>query len=142
MREDERSRTSLARQERAVIVGRNAGQQPDGAEPDVRFTLANERTFLAWSRTSLALIAAGLAITQLLPPFPGVSWGRSVIGTPLIVLGGAVSVLSYLEWQGYQRALRLRAPLTRSRLPVIIAATIAVIAALAGAVELYSLAAR
>ena len=104
--------------------------------------MANERTFLAWSRTSLALIAAGLAVTQLLPPFPGVSWGRSAIGTPLIVLGGAVSVLSYLEWQGYQRALRLGTSLARSRLPAIIAVTIAVIALLAGTVELYSLAVR
>ena len=44
----------------------------DDAEPDARFTLANERTFLAWSRTALALVTAGLAIVQLLPPFPGV----------------------------------------------------------------------
>jgi putative membrane protein len=136
------ARPSWPGQERAVIVSGNARQEPDGHEPDVRFTLANERTFLAWSRTCLALIAAGLAITQLLPPFPGVSWGRSVIGTPLIVLGGTVSVLSYLEWQRYQRELRLGAPLTRSRLPVIIAGAIAAVAALAGAVELYSLAAR
>ena len=41
-------------------------------EPDVRFTLANERTFLAWNRTALALVVAGLGIVQLLPPFPGV----------------------------------------------------------------------
>ena len=39
-------------------------------EPDVRFTYANERTFLAWNRTSLALIATGVAATQLLPEIP------------------------------------------------------------------------
>ncbi|MGB6454192.1 MAG: DUF202 domain-containing protein, partial [Streptosporangiaceae bacterium] len=33
-------------------------------EPDARFTLANQRTFLAWSRTALALVAAGLGIVQ------------------------------------------------------------------------------
>ena len=31
----------------------------DGEEPDYRFTLANERTFLAWVRTALGLLAGG-----------------------------------------------------------------------------------
>ncbi len=109
-----------------------------GTEPDARFTLANERTFLAWSRTALALVVGGLAIAQLLPPFKGVPWGRPVIATPLILLGAIVSVLSYLEWKANQRALRLGAPLRRSQLPKILAFTITVIALLAGAVDIYS----
>jgi putative membrane protein len=36
-------------------------------EPDYRFTLANERTFLAWQRTALGLLAAAVAAVQLLP---------------------------------------------------------------------------
>jgi putative membrane protein len=40
-----------------------------GEEPDYRFTLANERTFLAWIRTSLALLAGGVAVVQLVPGF-------------------------------------------------------------------------
>ena len=55
----------------------DSGQKPpddDGTEPDPRFTFANERTFLAWSRTALALVVAGLGVVQLLPPFPGVPW--------------------------------------------------------------------
>jgi len=110
----------------------------DGTEPDARFTLANERTFLAWSRTALALVVAGLGVAQLLPPFPGVPWGRSVIATPLILLGAAVSVLSYFEWMANQRSLRHGAPLVRSRLPRILAVTVAVIALLSAAVDLYS----
>jgi putative membrane protein len=110
----------------------------DGTEPDVRFTLANERTFLAWSRTSLALVVAGLGIGQLLPPFANVPWGRSVIATPLILLGAAVPILSYLEWKGNQQALRHGAPLQRTRLPRVMAITITVVALLAGAVDLYS----
>ena len=103
----------------------------DGTEPDARFTFANERTFLAWSRTSLALIVGGLAIAQLLPPFPGIPWGRQVIGTPLILLGCAVSVISYLEWKADQRALRHGQPLPRSRLPRILTIAIAAIGLIA-----------
>jgi putative membrane protein len=110
----------------------------DGSEPDYRFTLANERTFLAWSRTSLALVVAGLGIAQLLPPFPNVSWGREIIATPLILLGAAMSILSYLEWKSNQDALRHGIPLRRSLLPTVLAVTVLVIALLAGAVDLYS----
>ena len=115
-----------------------AAEASDGSEPDARFTFANERTFLAWSRTALALVIGGLAIVQLLPPFPGVPWGRHVIGTPLIVLGGAVSVISYLEWKDNQRALRRGEPLRRSRLPQILAVAIAGIALVAAALALLS----
>ena len=110
----------------------------DGSEPDARYTFANERTFLAWSRTSLALVVGGLAIAQLLPPFPGVPWGRHAIGTPLILLGCAVSVVSYFEWKASQRALRHGEPLPRSRLPHILAIAIAAIGLLAAALALLS----
>lgn len=110
----------------------------DGVEPDARFTFANERTFLAWSRTALALVAAGLAIVQLLPPFPGVPWGRHIIGTPLILLGSAVAVISYLEWNSNQRALRRSEPVSRSQLPRILAVTIAIIGLVAAALALLS----
>jgi len=115
-----------------------AAGSADGTEPDARFTFANERTFLAWSRTALALVAAGLAIVQLLPPFPGIPWGRHVIGTPLILLGCAVSVISYLEWNGNQRALRRGEPVIRSRLPLVLAVTIAIIGLAAAVVALLS----
>lgn len=110
----------------------------DGCEPDARFTFANERTFLAWNRTSLALVAGGLAVIQLLTPFPGIPWGRHLIGTPLILLGAAVAVISHAEWKANQRALRLGAPLPRSRLPRILAGTIAAIALLAATLALLS----
>lgn len=113
-------------------------ESAEGSEPDYRFTFANERTFLAWGRTSLALIGGGLAVIQLLPPFPGVPWGRHLIGTPLILLGGAVAVISYVEWKADQRALRRGAPLPPSRLPRMLAATITAIALLAAALALAS----
>src|SRR5262247_4222047 len=113
------------------------GEQAED-EPDVRFTLANERTFLAWNRTALALVVAGLGIVQLLPPFPGVPWGRHVLGVPLIVLGAGVSVTAYVEWRRTQAALRHGAPLPRSVLPQLLAGTITGVAVLAAAVLLVS----
>ncbi len=109
-----------------------------GSEPDPRFTFANERTFLAWSRTALALVVAGLAIVQLLPPFPGVPLGRHVLGVPLIVLGAVIAIASYLEWVRSQRALRLGQPLPRSILPGVLAGTVACVAVAAGIVLLLS----
>jgi putative membrane protein len=113
---------------------------PSGAsnEPDARFTLANERTFLAWNRTALALVVAGLGIVQLLPPFPGVPWGRHVLGVPLIVLGAGVSLAAYREWRRNQAALRRGEPLPQSVLPRILAATITGAAILSAAVLLLS----
>jgi putative membrane protein len=113
-------------------------QPPGETEPDARYTFANERTFLAWIRTALALVAAGLAIVQLLPPFPGLHWGRPAIGIPLIVLGGLIAVLGYLEWTANQRALRRREPLRRSRLPLLLAVVVALVAVVAAVVAVMS----
>jgi putative membrane protein len=100
-------------------------------EPDARYTFANERTFLAWTRTALAFIVAGLGIVQLLPPFPGVPWGRHLLGVPLIVIGAVIAVVGYRQWAGNQRALRRRQPVRRSSLPQILAWSIASMAAVA-----------
>ncbi len=108
------------------------------SEPDARYTFANERTFLAWTRTSLAFILAGLGIVQLLPPFPGVPWGRHLIGVPLIVIGAVMEVVSYNQWVRSQRALRRGEPLPRSLLPAILAITIAAMAIISAVVLLVS----
>ena len=125
----------------------NAGHEPEPAptgqpaetEPDPRFTLANQRTFLAWNRTALALIAAGLGIVQLLPPFPGVPFGRHLVGVPLILVGAVIAVAAYWELQRNQAAMRRDEPLPRSVMPRLLSVTIAGVAALAAAVVLLSL---
>jgi putative membrane protein len=122
----------------ADLLPRTAEHDTGGTEPDPRFTFANERTFLAWSRTALALVVAGLGIVQLLPPFPGVPAGRRLIGIPLIVLGAVLAVFAYTEWVRSQRAIRRGEPLPRSILPWILAATIAGIAVIAAVVLLVS----
>jgi putative membrane protein len=106
-------------------------------EPDVRFSYANERTFLAWNRTALAMITAGLAITQLLPPFhvPG---GRRMIGLPLILVGTVVALASFSQWQRNERAMRAHRPLPQSILPKLVAGVVAlssIVALILAAVE-------
>jgi putative membrane protein len=102
----------------------------DDTEPDVRFTYANERTFLAWIRTGLALIATGVAATQLLPQFY-VSGGRRILGVPMIALGAAIAFTSFRHWQANERAMRRGQPLPRSPMPIVLAIGIGVVAAIA-----------
>ena len=122
----------------AALLPRTAAEDSGGTEPDARFTFANERTFLAWSRTALALVVAGLAIVQLLPPFPRVPVGRHLLGLPLIALGAVLAVTAYTEWVRNQHALRRGEPLPRSVLPWILAATVTGIAVIAAVVVLIS----
>jgi inner membrane protein YidH len=124
--------------EEQVTDAESQGSADDGTEPDPRFTFANERTFLAWSRTALALVVAGLGVVQLLPPFPGVPWGRHILGVPLIVFGAVVAVVAYGEWVKSQRAMRLGQPLPRSVMPRLLAVVITTIAVIASVVVLIS----
>jgi len=118
-------------------VGRFLGPDPEtvGHDIDPRFSLANERTFLAWIRTALALISIGLAVTQLLPPFD-LAGGRRVIGIPLMVLGIIVAVQALREWLGNERAMRQDRRLPRQRLSAIVTVVIAVIGVFALVVSL------
>ena len=77
-----------------------------GADPDVRFSYANERTFSGVEPHALALIAAGLAVTTLLPRLD-VEYGRRIIGVPLITLGAVLAWASYRRWEDNERAMRL-----------------------------------
>jgi putative membrane protein len=122
----------------AALLPRAVSEDISGTEPDPRFTFANERTFLAWSRTALALVVAGLGIVQLLPPFPRVPVGRHLLGVPLIVLGAVLAVAAYIEWVRNQRALRRGDPLPRSIMPYLLAATVTGTAAIAAIVLLIS----
>ena len=101
-----------------------------GEEPDARFTYANERTFLAWNRTALALIATGVAATQLLPVLD-IDFGRRLLGLPLIAMGALLALASYRRWEANERAMRLREPLPPSPLPRLLAFGIGIVAVLA-----------
>jgi putative membrane protein len=108
-----------------------------GKEPDARFSYANERTFLAWIRTALGLMTAGLAITQLLPEFD-FAGGRRLIGLPLIAVGVVMAITSYCQWQRNERAMRLDEPLPTSYLPRIVAVVVGVCALIGGMLVVFS----
>lgn len=81
----------------------------EGEEPDYRFSLANERTFLAWLRTTLALIAAGVAVGVLdLGVANAFARGLSAM---LLTLGVICPVIACLRWARTERAMRRREPL-------------------------------
>lgn len=78
----------------------------EGDDPDYRFSLANERTFLAWIRTSLALLAGGIAVLQIVPDF-GPRWARLALGVGLIVLSTVLALMSHRRWWRNEKAMRL-----------------------------------
>jgi putative membrane protein len=98
-----------------------ARTEPATSHPDYRFTLANERTFLAWVRTSLALLAAGIGVVDLPSHFSSRA-GRHALGIILIVLGLLAAAGSYGRWRANDAAIREGRPLASSRgMPVIAA---------------------
>ncbi len=76
-----------------------------GDEPDPRFSLANERTFLAWIRTSLALLAVGVAIEALQLNVQPVL--RFIAALIFVVLAVLAAVHAWLSWQRSERAMRV-----------------------------------
>ena len=103
-----------------------SGQEGLLPDPDYRFTLANERTFLAWFRTSLALIAGGVAVVQLVPEFafPG---ARHALGVVLTIGGGALAVAALRRWQLVQEAMRREEDLPPTRIPAVLGIALVVI---------------
>lgn len=98
-----------------------------GDDPDYRFSLANERTFLAWIRTALALLAGGVAAVQLVPAFK-FHGGRLTLGITLVVLSVVVAVGSYQRWAANERAMRQGHSLQPSLVPRLLAGGLAFVA--------------
>lgn len=82
------------------MYGRDNKKGP--VDPDARFLLANERTFLAWVRTALAVLIGGIALTQLGHD----STAQNVVGVIVIVLGGFMALVGYLRFHAADRAIR------------------------------------
>jgi putative membrane protein len=98
--------------------------RPEG-EPDYRFTLANERTYLAWMRTSIGLLAAGVGVAYLsgfdVP-------GRTVLAVALVLLAMSTGGLAYRHWRVTDRAIRAGDPLPRPPMIAVLSIAITIVA--------------
>lgn len=80
-----------------------------GSEPDPRFSLANERTFLAWIRTALAFLAGAVALEALATPLDHTL--RMVASLTLVATGITLVAQAWFGWVRTERALRHQQPL-------------------------------
>ena len=112
------------------MMGRRPPLRTVGTDPDYRFTLANERTFLAWLRTGLALLAGAIALASLVHDF-GPRSLRIAITVFLLILSVTVVVGAYVRWDRTERALRENRSLPSDPMPRIIVAGVAIVVAAA-----------
>ncbi|MBF6174786.1 YidH family protein [Nocardia blacklockiae] len=109
---------------------------PGDDDIDYRFTLANERTFLAWIRTALGLLAGGVAVHTLVQPFHHGGLRRA-LALSCIALAVVVSVGAYTHWRDVQRRMRAGEALADSMMVPLLAGGIAIVSVLAAVAVLY-----
>lgn len=110
-----------------------------GGKPavDYRFSYANERTFLAWVRTSVALIGVGVVAEQFLPPLdsPG---GRRAVGLAFLVLGAVICVVAQRQWAANARAMQEGRELPRSVLVPVVSIGVVLLAVVVAALSVFA----
>jgi putative membrane protein len=94
-------------------------------EPDHRFILANERTFLAWIRTALAMLAAGVAVVQLVPDL-GPRPVRLAAGLLLAGVSLLLAATSHRRWRQVDQAIRSGSTLPRPWQPALTAVGVSI----------------
>ncbi|MFF3948774.1 YidH family protein [Streptomyces sp. NPDC001902] len=98
----------------------------EGTTPDYRFSLANERTFLAWLRTALALVGGGFVVDQFLRDLRRPV--RVTLAVVLVVGGAMCAVRAVNHWVRCERAMRRGEDLPVSRFPALLAVLVALVA--------------
>lgn len=102
-----------------------------GTEPDPRFTFANERTFLAWIRTALGFLAAGVAIAAVARLAGSMGPETRLASVVLIGCGLACGLGAFRRWMINERAMRLGEPLPSSPMLLVLTAIVAGVALVA-----------
>jgi putative membrane protein len=100
-----------------------------GGDPDPRFSLANERTFLAWIRTGLGLIALGVGVAT----FVSTQMAKNLsilVAAGLVLLGGVICGAAWFRWLRVERSMRQGMGIPPSRMAPVLAFGIAILAAL------------
>ncbi|RKR53512.1 putative membrane protein [Yokenella regensburgei] len=108
-----------------------------GVAPDYRFSLANERTFLAWIRTALGFLAAGVGLDQLAPDF-ATPLIREVLALLLCLFAGGLAVYDYLRWLSNEKAMRLKEDLPYTHSLLIISVILMIVAVVVMGLVLYA----
>lgn len=108
-----------------------------GESPDYRFSLANERTYLAWIRTALGFLAAGVGLDQLAPDFatPVI---RELLALLLCLFAGGPAIYGYLRWLRNEKAMRLKEDLPYTRALLVISMILTIVAIVVMALVLYA----
>ncbi|ART67329.1 hypothetical protein BTO20_00800 [Mycobacterium dioxanotrophicus] len=95
----------------------------DSPAVDYRFTLANERTYLAWIRTAMAFLAGGVAVVHLMPETMGANLGPAV-GIPLFLLAIGISCSSLRRWRLNNEAIERNGELPKTSMVLTVAVVI------------------
>ena len=103
-----------------------------GEAPDYRFSLANERTFLAWIRTALGFLAAGVGLDQLAPDI------REALALLLCLFAGGLAIYGYLRWLRNEKAMRLKEDLPYTHSLLIISVMLTIVAVIVMTLVLYA----
>ena len=107
----------------------DAWVRSQGEDPDPRFTLANERTFLTWVTASLGMLGIGLAVDTILPQD---SWPIDMLALAWVVIAAVLAVRAMVRWFRLERAMRLGQGLPLSTSIPVVAITLAVLGLLSG----------
>lgn len=101
----------------------------EGKTPDYRFTLANERTFLAWIRTALALMAGAVGIEQFSPELSSAGL-RITLSLLLLSTACGMGIMAWRRWRQNEHAMRLEKNLPYTRLLLLLAVFMSLLALL------------